>query len=119
MTNRLMTYTMTYGESDNCVPGTITLDVTDDKASPITEEHTMPVTENNEPTVSTEDYQTLWRAFAILGALGGNMADSPYRKAWWELRDVVHLKVRAPVELMPANAKRGGSRRCRSGPMSR
>ena len=33
MTTRLMTYTMTYGESDNCVPGTITLVAKDDKAA--------------------------------------------------------------------------------------
>jgi hypothetical protein len=48
--------------------------------------------------LSTEDYQSLWRALAILGSLGGNTSDSPYRKAWWELRDVVHLKVQTAVE---------------------
>jgi len=44
-------------------------------------------------TLSQEDYQTLWQALAILGKLGGNTTDSPFRKAWWEMRDVVHLRV--------------------------
>ena len=52
---------------------------------------------NDASTIPTEDYQTLWRAFTILGNLGGNTADSQFRTAWWELRDVVMLKVTAPT----------------------
>lgn len=59
------------------------------------------MTEQQKPSVLLpEDYQALWRAFTILGELGGNTADSQFRKAWWELRDVVHLRVQARTEAL-------------------
>ena len=43
----------------------------------------------NKQTVTQDEYGILCQAWMLLGQLGGNTAESPFRAAWLEMREVV------------------------------
>lgn len=45
--------------------------------------------QGSEYLLDAEELKTLNAAFFLLGRMGGNTLDSPYRKAWEEMRGVL------------------------------
>jgi hypothetical protein len=55
----------------------------------VVEDTQMPKS-GNEYLLDAEELKTLQEAFILLGMMGGNTLESPYRKAWEEIRKVLN-----------------------------